>query len=212
MTLPKVILEQAAGRLRQGEVIIHPTESVYGFGGLLDDAPLRTLQRLKGRPTGGFVVLIPGAATVDSLLDNVGHALTEAFWPGPLTLILDDRLGIFHPWAKASDGSVAVRVPGHEGILELLEQCGRPMTSSSANRPGHPPALSPGAARSAARECGMDLFTIDAGPLPGGPTSTLLRLAPEGPELIREGRIDVLQLGEVTRIRPSGPRSLNPSN
>lgn len=211
MTLSRVILEYAIERLRKGEIIVHPTESVYGFGGFLDDAPLRALQRLKGRPTGGFVVLLPGTATVDSLLGDVGHALAEAFWPGPLTLVLDDHQGIFHPRSKASDGSVAVRIPGHEGTLELLGQCGRPMTSSSANRPGLPPAHTASEACAAAHACGMDLFAIDAGRLPGGLTSTLLRLTPEGPELIREGRIDVLQLGEVTRIRHHGPRSLNPT-
>lgn len=200
MTLSEVILESAVRRLDQGEIIIHPTESVYGFGGLLLDAPLRTLQRVKGRPKGGFVVLIPGPASVDSLLGDLGHALAEAFWPGPLTLVLDDHGGIFHPGAKALDGSVAVRVPGHEGTLDLLRRCGRPMTSSSANRPGLPPARTALHAQAAARECGVDLFTIDAGPLPGGPTSTLLRLAPDGPRLIREGRIDVLQLKEVANI------------
>jgi len=200
MILSKVILEEAVRRLDQGEIIIHPTESVYGFGGLLLDAPLRSLQRLKGRPTGGFVVLIPNAATVDPLLGALGHALAEAFWPGPLTLVLDDHEGIFHRGAKAQDGSVAVRIPAHEATLELLNRCGRPMTSSSANRPGFPPARTAGEARTTARECGVELFAMDAGPLPGGLTSTLLRLAPDGPELIREGRIDVLQLREVTGI------------
>lgn len=200
MTSSKVILESAVWRLERGEIIIHPTESVYGFGGLLLDAPLRTLRRVKGRPKGGFVVLIPSAATVDALLGDLGRALAEAFWPGPLTLVLDDREGIFHPGAKALDGSVAVRVPGHEGTLDLLRRCGRPMTSSSANRPGLPPARTARGARAAARECGLDPFTIDAGQLPGGPTSTLLRLAADGPKLIREGRIDVLQLKEVTNI------------
>ncbi len=200
MTISNVILEEARRRLDQGEIVIHPTESVYGFGGLLLDAPLRTLRLLKGRPTGGFVVLIPSTAAVAPLLDDLGHALAEAFWPGPLTMVLDDHEGIFHPWAKAPDGSVAVRIPAHEATLELLRKGGHPMTSSSANRPGHPPARSAGEARSAARECGVDPFAIDAGPLPGGLTSTLLRLAPSGPRLIREGRIDVLQLREVTGI------------
>ena len=204
MTLPKVILEKAVRRLMGGEIIIHPTESVYGFGGLLDDAPLRKLQRLKGRSTGGFVVLLPSTATVDGLLGTVGHALAEAFWPGPLTLVVDDRRGSFHPRAKAPDGSVAVRVPGHDGTLELLRQCGRPMTSSSANRPGHRPARTANQARDAARAGGSDLFTVDGGPLPGGPTSTLVRLDAGGPRLIREGRIDVLQLREVTHIRHWG--------
>ncbi len=200
MTVPEPSVREAVRRLCDGEVIIHPTESVYGFGGLLEEGPLRTLQRLKGRSTGGFVVLIPSVKSVDSLLGDLGHALAEAFWPGPLTLVLDDPAGLFHPWAKAADGSVAVRLPDSDMTQQLLRECRRAITSSSANERGQPPAMTAGEALAAARATGLDLFALDAGPLAGGSTSTIVRLGGDQPVLIREGRVNVLQLNEVTRM------------
>ncbi len=208
MTVAQPAVAEALRRLRLGELVVHPTESVYGFGGLLEDAPLRALQRLKGRSSGGFVVLIPSAERVDGLLDDAGRALAEAFWPGPLTLVLDDAHGRFHRRAKAADGSVAVRVPGCDATLQLLQECGRSMTSSSANLPGAPPAVTAREALRTARMRGMDLFALDAGRLDGGSTSTIVRLGPERPALIREGRIGVLELKRVAGMSPGHPQDL----
>lgn len=203
--MTQTAIGEALRRLRGGDIIVHPTESVYGFGGFLDNEPLRALQRLKGRSSGGFVVLIPSVNSVDSLLDDTGHALAEAFWPGPLTLVLDDPDGRFHRRAKAADGSVAVRLPGCDATLQLLRECGRSMTSSSANVPGGRPAVTAREALAAARLRGMNLFALDAGVLAGGSTSTIVRLGPTRPVLIREGRIGVLELKEVTGMSPRGP-------
>ncbi len=192
-------LRTAVERLNDGRLIIHPTESVYGFGGLLDDVPLELLEDLKNRAGGGFVVLIPSAESVAGMLGRVGRALADAFWPGPLTLVLDDPQGRFHPRARAGDGSVAVRVPGHEVTRRLLAQCGRPITSSSANAPGAPPALTVGEALRAARARGHELFALDCGPLPGGRASTLVRPGRSRPILIREGPVGMLQLEAALR-------------
>lgn len=205
MTVPQPDIADAIRRLQSGEIIVHPTESVYGFGGFLEDDPLRALRRLKGRSTGGFVVLVPSVDSVDSLLGDTGHALAAAYWPGPLTLVLDDPRGRFHPGARAADGSVAVRLPGCDATLHLLRECGRPITSSSANVPGAPPAVTAREALAAARLRGMDLFALDAGVLAGGSTSTIVRLGPTRPVLIREGRIGMLELKEVTGISPRDP-------
>ena len=191
-------LRTAVERLNDGRLIVHPTESVYGFGGLLDDAPLELLEDIKGRAL-GFVVLIPSAGSVAGMLGRVGRALADAFWPGPLTLVLDDPQGRFHPRARAEDGSVAVRVPGHEVTRRLLAQCGRPITSSSANAPGAPPALTAEDALQAARARGHDLCALDCGPLPGGPASTLVRPGRNRPILIREGPVGMLQLEAALR-------------
>ena len=147
MTSPAGPLREARRRLEAGELVIHPTEAVYGLGGLLEDAPLARLRNLKNRPAGGFVVLIPAERSVADLLGSEGRALARTFWPGPLTLVLDDPEDRFHPGAKAPDGSIAVRVPGHPLTLRLLRDTGRPITSTSANRPGAPPAVTarPGA-------------------------------------------------------------------
>ncbi len=183
--------------------MIHPTEAVYGIGGFLDDAPLARLRRIKDRAGGGFVVLIPSAGFVRDLLGRAGHLFARAFWPGPLTLVLEDPEDLFHPAAKAADGSVAIRVPRHPVTLELLGAAGRPITSTSANPPGGAPARTVSAARDAGRAMGTELFALDAGPLPGGAPSTLVRLAAGGPEVIRRGSVDPARLNETVRLARS---------
>lgn len=203
-------LREARRRLEAGELVIHPTEAVYGLGGFLEDGPLALLRGLKKRPAGGFVVLIPSARSVADLLDSDGRAVARAFWPGPLTLVLDDPGDHFHPGAKAPDGSVAVRVPGHPLTLRLLRDTRRPVTSTSANRPGAPPAVTARGARAAAVSLGTETFALDAGPLPGGAASTLIRLGESCPILIRRGPLDLLELNEVLRqplsVPPGGGR------
>ncbi len=196
-------LESVRRRLERGEIIIHPTESIYGFGGLLDDAPITRLRRLKQRARGGFVVLIPSAQCATGLLGETGRALAGAFWPGPLTLIVDDPEDRFHPAAKAADGSVALRVPGHPVTLRLLRETGWAITSTSANLPGAPPALTADEAREAGRSLGLELFALDAGPLDGGAPSTLVRLGRDCPIVIRQGPLGVLELNLVMRVPPA---------
>ena len=196
-------LESVRRRLERGEIIIHPTESIYGFGGLLDDAPITRLRRLKQRARGGFVVLIPSAQCATGLLGETGGALAGAFWPGPLTLIVDDPEDRFHPAAKAADGSVALRVPGHPVTLRLLRETGWAITSTSANLPGAPPALTADEAREAGRSLGLELFALDAGPLDGGAPSTLVRLGRDCPIVIRQGPLGVLELNLVMRVPPA---------
>lgn len=198
-------LREARRHLEAGELVIHPTEAVYGLGGFLEDGPLARLRSLKNRTAGGFVVLIPSARSVADLLDSEGRALARAFWPGPLTLVLDDPGHRFHPGAKAPDGSVAVRVPGHPVTLRLLRDAGRPITSTSANRPGAPPAVTARGARDAAVSLGTEPFALDAGPLPGGAASALVRLGESCPILIRQGPLDLLELNEVLRLPLSVP-------
>ena len=134
-------LAECARRLRAGELAVHPAETVYGFGGTLDPRPLEALRALKGRSSGGFVVLIPDPKSVEPLLGDAGRALARAFWPGPLTLVVEDRADRFPPAAKAPDGTVALRAPGREDTLALLREVGGPMTSTSANAPGGRPAV-----------------------------------------------------------------------
>ena len=199
-------LEHALRRLERGELVVHPTEAVYGIGGFLDDTPLGRLRRLKDRAEGGFVVLVPSAEFVRDLLDRAGRVFARAFWPGPLTLVLDDPEDRFHPGAKAPDGSVAVRVPGNPAVLELLRASGRPITSTSANAPGCSPALTAAEGQEAGRMMGADLFALDAGPLPGGAPSTLVRLGATGPSVIRRGALDpALLSGAMARARSGEP-------
>ncbi len=191
-------------RLAAGELVVHPTEAVYGIGGLLDARPLAALRQLKGRRSEGFVVLAPSLDDVRQLLGPVGRALARAFWPGPLTLVVDDPEDRFPPGSKAADGSVALRVPGRPVVRALLSRLGRPITSTSANRPGEPPAATAGDAQQAARSMGQELFALDDGPLPGGAASTLVRLAAGAggvPVVLREGPVPAEAVRVLVRER-----------
>ncbi len=191
-------IAEALKRLAAGEIVAHPTEAVYGFGGLLEDRPLAALRRLKRRERAGFVILIADAAEVEGLLGDAGLALARAFWPGPLTLVVDDPDDRFHPGAKPPDRTAAVRVPGPSLTRRLLVRLGRPITSTSANRPGAPPARTAEAARREARAMGVRLHALDGGPLSGAAASALVRLdADAGPRLIRSGPIDAERLASV---------------
>lgn len=205
MTSYEGSLREARRHLESGELVIHPTEAVYGLGGFLENGPLTRLRGLKNRSAGGFVVLIPSARSIGDLLGARGRALARAFWPGPLTLVLDDPADRFHPGAKAPDGSVAVRVPAHSLTLRLVRDAGRPITSTSANRPGAPPAVTAREAREAVISLGTEPFVLDAGPLPGGAASTLVSLREDCPKLIRQGPLDVLELNEIVRLPLSVP-------
>lgn len=203
MTSSHEQLDVAVHRLAEGELVVHPTEAVYGIGGLLESRPLATLMQLKGRRSQGFVVLAPSLERVGRrLLGSQGRALARAFWPGPLTLVVDDPEDRFPRAAKAADGSVALRVPGHPVAQELLSRLGRPITSTSANRPGEPPAVTARAAQQAACAMGREVFALDAGPLPGGKTSTLVRLtsgAGVEPIVLRRGPVSAEAIRAVAR-------------
>lgn len=199
-------VEEAARRLEGGELVVHPTESVYGFGCMLASEPLAALRELKDRPSGGFVVLLPRSQDADGLLGPAGRALARAFWPGPLTLVADDPEDRFHPAAKALDGSVALRVPGHPTALALLAAAAAPLTSTSANAPGARPAATAQEARQAALARGRDLFALDAGPLSGGAPSTIVRAGNADPILLRAGPIAPRALSEAVGapVLPAG--------
>ena len=182
-------LAECARRLRAGELAVHPAETVYGFGGTLDPRPLEALRALKGRSSGGFVVLIPDPKSVEPLLGDAGRALARAFWPGPLTLVVEDLADRFPPAAKAPDGTVALRAPGREDTLALLREVGGPMTSTSANAPGGRPAVTVTEALAAAGALGRSMAALDGGRLPGGRPSTMVRAAPGPPVLLRRGQV-----------------------
>ena len=186
-------VELAAARLLDGELLIHPTSTVYGLGALptpdLDDE----IGRLKGRAPGSPLIRL--AASVDSLrravpeLDwgEAAELLARDFWPGPLTMVLDD----------GSAHGLAVRVDPHPAVLGLLKRADTLMTSTSVNRSGDPPARSPGdVARVVASlpDATVEVTFLDGGELPASPPSTIISLRGDGPRVLREGAVEVARL------------------
>jgi L-threonylcarbamoyladenylate synthase len=137
----------ALAHIGRGGVLAYPTETVYGFGGGLDKGAVGALVDLKDRGTAKpFLLLIAGSEMLVRLglrLGGAGAVLAARHWPGPLTLVLpggDDRL--VSDRLRGPEGGVAVRWTPHPGLTRLIHAHGAPLTSTSANPPGVPPAMS----------------------------------------------------------------------
>ncbi len=131
--------------LAERRVLAYPTETVYGFGTAVDHESVEALVRMKGRPPGKpFLLLIGDPQQVHRLdlhLPPYAAHLAARFWPGPLTLVLRGGEGRVPPRLRGPEGGVAVRLTPHPGLRRLLQAYGEPITSTSANRPGVPPAM-----------------------------------------------------------------------
>lgn len=180
----------AADHLASGGLLVHPTAGVYGIGGARTDLD-REVQRLKGRPVGpGIVHLVadspgPGRAFSAANWPPLAARLAAEFWPGLLTLVLDD----------GSEHGVAVRVEPHPFTRAVLERWGGALGSTSLNLAGEPAAVDPESARrvlGAFPASDVPVLFAEAGRLPGPPPSTLVRVPG------RDGRPwDVLRAGAI---------------
>lgn len=195
------LLAMAAGHLANGGIVAMPTETVYGFGCEAAGKPLRTLMRLKGRgPEKPFLLLVPSAESIlDLRWSPDARRLADAFWPGALTLILEDVQRRFPPGVRSQEGGVAVRISPHPLVQGVLAVFGRPLVSTSANPPGAAPALSAREALEAASAIGLgdDLLVLDGGTLERSDPSTVLDCTGPEPVVLRSGAIPLSQLRDV---------------
>jgi L-threonylcarbamoyladenylate synthase len=188
-----------ANHLRQGGLIAYPTETVYGFGCALDPAPLAALARLKQRDAGkAFLVLIHHRAHAPGLAwTPEAERLADAFWPGPLTLALRAE-GRWWPAQVLSRGTVAIRATPHEGVRAFLSVLGAPVSSTSANRPGRPPAATCDDVIDVLSAVDVqDMWVLDGGPLPPSMPSTVVDCSTRPVRVLREGAIPVAALRSV---------------
>lgn len=191
----------AADRVREhlaeGGIIAYPTETVYGLGCALLPEALERLAAFKGpRP---FLLLIHGPGEADALRwTPAARRLADAFWPGPLTLALDDPGHAFPAQVRGPDGAVAVRVSPHPAIPDLLTAAGGPITSTSANRPGGEAATT-GAAAMALVDGVRGLLVLDGGVLPPARPSTIVRCG-DGARILRAGELSRAALERVTEL------------
>lgn len=205
-------LEASAAALRAGAVLAMPTETVYGLAAdARNPAAVSAVYSLKSRPR--FNPLIAHVADGTAALRQgrftpQARALAEAFWPGPLTLIVPaaegcDVCGL----ARAGLDSVALRVPAHPVALALLIACGFPLAAPSANRSGR---ISPTTSAHVLEEIPSGLFTIlEGGPCRIGIESTILRCDEHGITLLRPGAITRDRIEAVVGplvARPEGSR------
>lgn len=189
-------LDRAVSALRAGELVVFPTETVYGLTADPDRADaLEALFRRKGRPPSRRLPLVAAdLAQAESLVSfepPLARILAERFWPGPLTLVLPYRPR--RPLAEWDWGStLAIRVPALELARRLARDMGRPLPATSANRSGEPASGDPAVVRRSLGK-GPGLF-LDAGVLPPQLPSTILDLTAGPPRILRPGAVPVADL------------------
>jgi len=190
-----VSLDEAVRRLRGGELVAIPTETVYGLAGrALDERAVGEIFRLKGRPRfDPLIVHLGDRAWLPDLVRSIppaAEALADAFWPGPLTLVLE-RSGRVPDLVTSGHDTVALRMPEPELTRALLARVDAPLAAPSANRFGQ---LSPTTAEAVEEQLGPQTPVLDGGPCPVGIESTIVSLAHDPPLLLRPGGISAESL------------------
>ncbi|MGO1949435.1 MAG: L-threonylcarbamoyladenylate synthase [Mycobacteriaceae bacterium] len=194
-------LAAALGAVKGGRLVVLPTDTVYGIGAdAFDNAAVSALLRAKHRGSDMPVpVLIGSWSTVAGLVRDDNETLrllTEAFWPGGLTIVTHQAPSL--PWNLGDTrGTVALRMPLQPLAIDLLQQTG-PMAVSSANISGNPAALS---AAQAAEQLGDSVSVyLDSGPAEIGTASTIVDLSGMRPRILREGAIPAGRVAEVLGV------------
>ena len=194
-------VSDALAALAAGEAIVYPTETFYALGvDALSSQALERLFAIKGREPGKPVALIAADTAMAFALARevpaAARVLAEAFWPGPLTLVLPARDGI--PAALiGDDGGVGVRVSSHPLARALATAFRGPLTATSANLAGEPPAVEPAAARRALG--GKVKVLVEDGRLAGGAPSTVVAVDRSGMRVLRQGAVSERQLAAALK-------------
>jgi L-threonylcarbamoyladenylate synthase len=200
--------------LRAGGLLAYPTETTYGLGARVTPGGIEAIRELKGRGEVPFLALLPwgplGLAGVRTLepwgtslvWTAAAEALANAVWPGPLTLVLEDRGGGWPAAARNPEGGVGVRVSPHAFVLDLVAALEEPLLSTSANLSGSPPAQAPNEVVEGLRHrpgwarCHL----VDGGTLDPSPPSTVVDCTGRLPRLLREGAVSLQKLSSLTEI------------
>jgi L-threonylcarbamoyladenylate synthase len=194
------VIERAVEILRAGGLVAFPTETVYGLGAdAANPGALRRLFAVKGRPLNHPVIVHAARASqLDELgqdVPAVAHALGDAFWPGPLTLVVARREGRVAPEATGGRDTVGIRVPGHPVALALLDAFGGGIAAPSANRFGR---VSPTTADHVRADLGTDVdLVIDGGPCAVGVESTIVDVTGPEPTVLRVGGVSEARLADI---------------
>jgi L-threonylcarbamoyladenylate synthase len=185
-------IRRAAQALARGELVAFPTETVYGLGAnALDARAVAKVFAAKERPRfNPLIVHVPGLVEAEEygLLNETARRLAEAFWPGPLSLVLKRRTtsGIAD-LVNAGLDTIALRAPAHPVAQDLLAQARLPVAAPSANRSGR---VSPTTAAHVEAELGeRPAVILDGGPCPLGIESTVVSVVDGAPSLLRPGAV-----------------------
>ncbi|HSX11138.1 MAG TPA: L-threonylcarbamoyladenylate synthase [Chlamydiales bacterium] len=199
--------------LKRGEPVVFPTETVYGLGApLFNEEAVRRIFAIKGRPLDNpLIAHIASLEDAKRLSDGLSaefYTLAEAFWPGPLTIVVRRRSEV-PSLVSAGHPTIAIRMPSHPIARRLIEGVGEPLVAPSANLSGKPSPT-----------CLMDVledldgkvhYAIDGGECEVGLESTVISLYHATPTLLRPGKITREMLEEVLAQRVVLPEASSPN-
>jgi len=213
-SFPAEWVNLAAEKLEQGAVVVHPTETVHGFGCRWDSRTAQErIERFKGREPGkAMLLLVPGVEWVERLTEEISaeaEVLMRAFWPGPLTLVFETSGAARErcPWLGET---VALRRSPHPFTRQVVERLGLPIVSTSLNRSGQPMPSDPirFLTESLPAELGNGIKTVELAVIdrrladaerPGLPSS-LVRPESGGFELLRCGAVSAEEISRRTGL------------
>jgi L-threonylcarbamoyladenylate synthase len=189
-------LSAAVQVLKGGDVIVFPTETLYGLGAdALNDAAVEKVFQLKGRdPRNPIPVLVADQEMLHTLvakIPTVAQKLMDRYWPGPLTLVLPGRKNIPKPLCNPT-GGIAVRISSQPIAALLIKGLGRPLTATSANPSGKEPARTLQEAKTYFADR-VELF-VDGGTLTSKSGSTVVEVIEDNVKVVREGEISASEL------------------
>ncbi|VTZ25852.1 Threonylcarbamoyl-AMP synthase [Methylocella tundrae] len=200
----------AASLLRAEQLVAFPTETVYGLGAdATSKAAVARIYAAKRRPS--FNPLIAHVSSLEEakaqgVFSREANQLAERFWPGPLTLVLPlAPHATVCDLARASQATIALRIPSHPAALSLIAAVGRPLAAPSANRSGR---VSPVSAAHVFEDLSDDIdLILDAGPCPVGVESTIVACLDGPPRLLRPGGLSRALIEETLGVALGGARS-----
>jgi len=191
------VLRRAVERLRQGELVAFPTDTVYGVGALVGEAEaISQLYVAKGRGSEKAIpILLGDPAELDQVAINVNEMtrrLARRFWPGPLTLVVPKLPSL--PAELSAQPTVGVRMPDHPAALALMRQTG-PLAVTSANLSGAANAVT--AQQVLEQLSGRIPLILDGGRTPGGRPSTVVDCTGLEPRILRAGPVSLQDIREA---------------
>jgi L-threonylcarbamoyladenylate synthase len=199
--MKEVSLEQAVEVLKKGELLIYPTETVYGLGAdISQEAAIQKIFNLKGRSkTQPISIFISSIKTLSSLVTEItptAQVLIKKFWPGPLTLVLPASAKV-SSLLHGGSGWIGVRMSSHPLAQKLVQQLGSPITTTSANPSGEASGIQVEQIKKYFDH--ERVFILSEADLKNSRGSTVVKVEGDQLQLLRQGDIPFLEIEEATK-------------
>lgn len=185
-------IEEIANAIKEGKLIIFPTDTVYGIGtNAYNEEACKKIYEIKGRPScKPLIILISDTSMIEGLVENISpkeQKIIEKFWPGPLTIKFKKRKGILPDIISAGDEYVRIRLIKNGLIYKIIEKAEVPVVAPSANISGHPTGIK---IDNIIKELGRKVdYILDCGDYKSDEPSTIVQVEDEKIVVIREGKI-----------------------